>query len=934
MDKWQKHIARELAREGHNSKIFTDPLNRLVKGTDAGIYRLVPRMVVQVNNEQDVVAAINACRNTGTPLTFKAGGTSLSGQTVSDSVLIETGPGFNRYNILSEGNRINLQPGITGGLANTVLSRYYKKIGPSPASIASAKIGGIIGNNASGANYGIATNSYNTLEGLRIVLSDGSLLDSRDPGSRSKFAEQHPAIISGLCELRNRILSDPELHEKVRRKYLLKNTTGYGLNSLIDFDDPVDILWHLIIGSEGTLGFVSEAAYRTINNYPKSAAALVLLPDIREACRAISPLLGCKVTAAEMMDRNALLSVQNIPGIPEIIRNPAENTIALLIDTSAPDVDELNLQIDEIRKALKDVRLLVPLEFINDPKEYNRIWKVRKGLFTSAAATRPGGTSCLIEDIAFRPEMLADALVSLRELIQKYQYTSVMWGHLLDGNVHFTVMPDFRSPAEVDKYRRFMGDFVKLTVHDFDGSLKAEHGTGRNMAPFVLEEWGSSLYSVMKEIKQLLDPGNLLNPGVILNDDPQVHIKNLKQIPVANKLIDSCIECGFCENDCPSKNLTFTPRQRIVAYRELHRTLTVTDQQAYRRQLKRKFSYNVDKTCATDGLCAIACPVEINTGKLVKELRFEENGFLSRWIAGVVGNHLNKITALMRGLLRSLAVVQALTGTRFMKAAALFLHKITAGGIPLWNPYMPRAAGKLKLNGSITTGDLKVVYFPSCINRTFGGNEKNEAGTAQVTVNVMQKAGYHVIIPENVENLCCGMAFDSKGFVETGLQKARELETALMKASENGKFPVVCEMSPCLARMKETLSPELKLYEPVEFTLKFLVPRLNIRKLDRTVTVHSTCSSIKMGLTSDLVRLTEICCRRVVVPNDIGCCGWAGDRGFTVPELNASALAGLRSQIPEGVQHGYSTSRTCEIGLSLHSGIPYKSIMYLVDECT
>lgn len=939
MGKWERHIIKELAREGHTSAIFTDPLNRLVRGTDAGIYRLIPRMVVQVNNEVDVLAALKVTKNAGASVTFKAGGTSLSGQTVTDSILLETGPDYSRYSISSDGNRISLQPGITGGIANAALARYYKKIGPCPASILSAKIGGIIGNNASGANYGIASNSYNTLEGLRIVLADGSLLDSRDPGSRVKFAAEHRAIISGIVELRRKILSNKELIEKVKRKYLLKNTTGYGINSLVDFEDPIDILWHLMIGSEGTLGFVSEATYRTVNSYPKSAAALILLPDIREACKAIKPLLNCRVSAAEMMDRNALLSVRNLPGIPEFIKNPPENAVALLIDTSAANDDELRAQIAEIVAALKDIRMIYPLEFIRDLKEYNRIWKVRKGLFTSAAATRPGGTSCLIEDVAFRPEMLADALVSLRELIRRFNYSgSVMWGHLLDGNVHFVIMPDFRSQTEIDKYSRFMEDLVRLTAHDFDGSLKAEHGTGRNMAPFVREEWGSELYSIMKGIKQLLDPGNLLNPGVLLNDDPQLHLKNLKPIPVADENIDKCIECGFCESDCPSKDLTFTPRHRIVAYREMHRMSSTVDLRTYKRQIEKTFSYNVDDTCATDGLCALACPVEINTGKLVKELRFKKRGFVSRKIADALGNNMQTTTAVMRGLLRALSAVTSLTGERFMKQASLTLHKISGSTIPLWNPYMPYAAKKLRLSGSESiNGEYSVVYFPSCINRTFGiaaGYGKREPGAAQKTVELLQKAGYKVIIPGQSENLCCGMAFDSKGFIETGIKKARELEAALMKASDNGKIPVLCDMSPCLLRMKEVLSPDLRLYEPVEFTLQFLVPRLNFKKLDRTVAVHSTCSSVKMGLTDDLVRLAGMCCTKVVVPENVGCCGWAGDRGFSVPELSASALSNLRRTIPADVKEAYSTSRTCEIGLTLHSGITYKSILYLVDEAT
>ncbi|HLO57873.1 MAG TPA: FAD-binding and (Fe-S)-binding domain-containing protein [Bacteroidales bacterium] len=901
-------IAHELKKSGYASPVFTDPLYTLAKGTDAGLYRLIPKLVVQVNNEQEVLRVLELCRQARVAVTFKAGGTSLCGQTISDSVLIETGPSFNKYTIGHKGSEISLHPGITGGLANTVLNRFHKKIGPSPASIASAKIGGIIANNASGASYGIATNSYNTLKGLRIVMADGSILDSRDVISRNQFAAAHPEILNGLKRLSEKVKFNEKLHSFIRHKYVLKNTTGYGLNSLIDFDDPLDMLWHLAIGSEGTLGFISEATFNTVESHPFSAAALVFLPDIREACRAIIPLRNCEVSAAELMDRNALRSV-TLSGVKGIISELPETAVALLIDTSAPDKDILKEQATQITGVLKGIRTLYPVEFIYDPVEYSRIWKVRKGLFTSAAATRPPGTACLIEDVAFSAEVLGDAVVTLRQLISDFNYAgSVMWGHLLDGNVHFVIMPDFRKPDEVEKYRQFMEKLADLVVNDFDGSLKAEHGTGRNMAPFVEKEWGPGLYGVMKNIKKILDPSNMLNPGVILNYDPAIHIKNIKLFPVVHETIDQCIECGFCENDCPSKNLTLTPRQRIVAYREISSGHPLNS-----RLMAKAFKYNGEQTCATDGLCGLACPVEINTGKLIKDLRFNSHGALANFTADTVSKHIAFASSLVRSALN---------------AAALF-H------IPLLKGLMPH--GRHKISHKSKESELKVVYFPTCINRSMGKSSdygRDQLALVEKTINLLEKAGYEVILPAGLDNLCCGMAFESKGFFSQAKKKADELEKALLEASRGGQIPVYCDMSPCLFHMKETLSPKLKMYEPVQFILEFLVPRLTFSKLSKRVAIHSTCSTIKMGIGPELVKLASMCCIEGVVPDDIGCCGWAGDRGFTKPELNKSALSTLRIKIPEDIKEGYSTSRTCEIGLSLHSGITYKSIVYLVDEAT
>jgi D-lactate dehydrogenase len=560
-------------------------------------------------------------------------------------------------------------------------------------------------------------------------------------------------------------------------------------------------------------------------------------------------------------------------------------------------------------------------------------------LFPSAAASRPKGTACIIEDIAFRAEVLGDALVELKKLLETYSYDGyVIWGHLLDGNIHFVIMPDFNDSSGLDKYRRFMDDLVQLVIDRFDGSLKAEHGTGRNMAPFVRKEWGAEIYNVMKRIKDILDPSHLLNPGVIINGDPQVHLKNLKPLPVAHDLIDACIECGFCEINCPSRDITLTPRQRIVTYREMHRLSAEGNDVKRLTQLKQAYNYHGEATCATDGLCELACPVDINTGKLIKDLRFNMHSPAGNRVAWRVAGNMGFVIKSARIALTVVGFIHKFIGTKIMSALSTLLFKATGGRIPLWNPRMPHGGPPEKsyVNNQMEDQRDTVVYFPTCINRAMGKSADygREMTVVEKTKSLLEKAGFRVVFPQGLKNLCCGMAFDSKGFKEQGMRKARELDQALQKASLNGKYPVYCDMSPCLLRMRETLSSNLKLYEPVEFILEYFPGRLQFNPVDRRVTIHTTCSSTKMELGDKFRQLAEMCAAEVIVPDEVGCCGWAGDRGFTHPELNASALKPLKRQLPEDVREGYSTSRTCEIGLSLHSGITYKSIVYLVDEAT
>lgn len=929
------HLTKLFPKE----QVFTDELSRLTKGTDASLYRLVPKAVVKVNSEKEVIRLLQFCNKENVPVTFKAAGTSLSGQTISDSVLMEIGQGFEFSAITDNGHTATFGVGLTGTAANRMLQRYGRKLGPKPASINSAKIGGIIANNASGSSYGIRYNSYNTVKSMRIIFADGSLLDTADSDSCRAFMESHPALIEQITQLHREATENESIRTRIENKFQLKNTCGYGVNSLVDFSDPIQIIQHLMIGSEGTLGFVSQATFETVHDAPLKATVMLYFANLRDVSDTIIPLRSCSVSAAELMDRNALRAVEDQPGMPSELKSLPENAAALLIDTSADDEETLRAQMREIESKLAHIQTLYPIQFTTDKHLYNLYWNVRNGLFTSAAASRPKNTASIIEDVAFKGEILGNALTDVRELLVETGYAdAVMWGHLLDGNVHFTVFPNVNTPEGVDKYARFMHELCELVAVKHNGSLKAEHGTGRNMAPFVEKEWGSDVYGLMKRIKSAFDPKNVLNPGVVINSDADVFIKNFKNLPTANPLIDKCIECGFCEVNCPSKNLTLTPRQRIVAFRRLAELADNNSDKKTRKKWAKEMSYEFNETCATDGLCAIACPVGIDTGKLVKEVRWKENGKFANTIADSIANNMGGLTSMLRGLMKMPHSIAKTAGYNQMESVAKGLYKMGDGVFPLWTRYTP--SGSKKIERNIFPGENAdapmAVYFPSCITRAMGGpsygyDEKEDV--PQKMLSLLRKANYTVIIPEEKDKLCCGMAFSSKGFRKQAQQKENELNEALLKASRNGELPIVCDTSPCLLHMRETLDPRLKLYDQVEFIHDFLIDRLTFQKQPVSVAIHTTCSSTKMHLEEKLFKVASLCAEKVIVPENVSCCGWAGDRGFFYPELNNSALAPLKNAIGNATE-GYSNSRTCEIGLSINSGIAYKSLVYLVDKAT
>ncbi len=929
-----KILFQQLTAVIDSKRIFHDPLHTLAFGTDASFYRLIPKMVIKAKDEQEVSLILKKSSQLSIPVTFRAAGTSLSGQAISDSVLVIAGNHWKKFQITEDGLKIKLQPGLTGARVNALLAPYGRKIGPDPASVNAAMIGGIAANNASGMCCGTAENSYKTLADMRIIFADGSLLDTADQESKAQFRQTHPQLIKGITEMTAAVKDNTVLADRITRKYKMKNTTGYSLNALVDFSDPFDIIEHLMIGSEGTLGFIAEISYKTVVEHPFRASSLMIFPDIEKACNAVSLLKSAPVSAVELIDRASLRSVENQDGMPGYLKTLTPDACAILVETRALVYERLKQQITTIRDTVQSIPTEIPIQFTAVPKEYEQLWKIRKGMFPSVGAIRKTGTTVIIEDVAFPVPRLAEATLDLHRLFRKWGYTeAVLFGHALEGNLHFVFTQDFGSEREVERYRQFMADVAELVVSKYDGSLKAEHGTGRNMAPFVEMEWGKEAFELMKQIKTLFDPQNLLNPGVIINGDPEAHLKNLKPIPAASEKIDKCIECGFCEPSCVSAELTLTPRQRIVVYREMASLKKSGHEPHILASLITNFKYNGNETCATDGLCATSCPVKIDTGKLIKTLRSHEIGSGQRgalWIADRMGG----VTGFARTALSVVGVFHSILGTPIMKAISGGLRSLSGNRIPLWNPYMPLGALKVDTDqGFKSETGRKVVYFPSCINRAMGVSKEHrrEQQLTGKMVQLLNKGGYEVIYPENLNQLCCGMAFSSKGYSEAGIKKSKELEAALIKASEDGTYPVLCDMSPCLFTMREHMEGSLHLYEPVEFIIEHLLPHLKITPLQETITVFPVCSMKKMGLEDKLVELAQKCSTRVVVPQT-NCCGFAGDRGFSFPELNRHGLRDLKIQLPEEIRHGYSTSRTCEIGLSLHSGISHQSIVYLVDQ--
>ena len=938
-------LVSDLGRLLAPERVLSRPIDLLGRSVDASIYRLIPRAVVRPRDVGEVRALLEYARTHGRHLTFRAAGTSLSGQAVTDDILVELAPFWKGVRVLDGGARVWCQPGVVGGYVNRLLAPLHRRIGPDPASIDAAMMGGIVANNSSGMCCGVAQNTYHTLRSMVLVLADGTVVDTSRADADAALRRDRPPVHAGLARLRDAVRADAALAEKIRRKFARKNTTAYSLNAFLDHDAPAEILARLMIGSEGTLGFVAEVTLETVPEPPARATALLFFADLAGAGAAVAPLVAAGAAALEIMDAGSLRSQAEDRSYPFAI---GDGTAALLIEFREADAGALEAAVARGRAALASAGLLAAPEFTSDAAERDRHWRLRKGLFPSVGGMRPPGTAVVIEDVVVPVERLAEAVGDLQVLFERHRFPeAIVFGHARDGNLHFVFAQDFQDPAAVARYAGLMRDVVDLVVGKYDGAIKAEHGSGRNMAPFVRDEWGPAAYERMREVKRLLDPDGILNPGVVLNDDPEVHLKDLKPLPPISPLADRCIECGFCEPRCPSRDLTLTPRQRIVVTREVVRlgALGTREAREWRDALVADFAYEGDATCARDSMCQTSCPVKIDTGALVKEMRAAGQSGLARALASMMAGNYGAVAAAARAGLRTAALVRALPGGGpLVSVLTAILHRAAPAVVPHVRADMPLPAPAPSLPAPRPgRGRRAVVYFPSCLTRILGRLPGESASPlAPAMLDVLEAAGLDASYPAGVAGLCCGMPFASKAFASPARRAAARTAEALWTASAQGRDTVVTDASPCAGTLRDLAMTHLlqdgrriRVLDFPSFWASEVLPAMaEPRRRAGRVVLHPTCTLVKMGGLPDLVRVARAHAADVMVPAGAECCGFAGDRGFLVPELTASATARESAEVrAAGPDPGlYSTCRTCEIGMSRGVGREYRSLVHLVRE--
>ena len=925
-------------------------IDRIAYANDASYFRLVPQAVVQPNSISEIQSLFKFTQRHKIPMTFRAAGTSLSGQAVTDGILVDISKHWDKYSIEDDAKHIRFQPGIIGGFLNTVLKPYHRRIGPDPASIDVCMMGGILANNSSGMCCGVTENSYQTIHSMTFVLPNGFTLNTASPNAGQIFENEQPQIANGLLELKQRIINSiteykgEKLAAKIRRRYQMKNNNGYLLNAFLDFDSPFDILTHLLIGSEGTLGFIAEAVFHTLPDYAYKYTGQMYFKNVRDAAAAIAPIRQSGARAAEIMDRESLRSVEHLPGAPEILKQLPEGATAILVEYQAEDAESISRYGKEAERVIKSLKLIHDVQFTNDPAAQAALWKPRKGIIPSVGAMRPPGTISVNEDVAFPIEYLADAVTDLRQLFNDFGYhKGAIFGHAKDGNLHFLVNQAFDTEEQINHFDKFLRGMVGIVSGKYDGSLKAEHGTGRNMAPFVETEWGAEAYAIMRDLKSLLDPDNMLNPNVVINNNPQAHVTHLKSLTLVSPLIDKCIECGFCESKCPSRWLTLTPRQRIVVQRELASIRLAASSSPELDSISNDFIYTGIDTCALDGLCGTACPVGINTGDYIKHLRTEAvtNEKTALWLAD---NFSVAEGAIGVGVTLG-HTAEKIIGANGVASVLKAAEKISYSTLPKWNNSIPSHT-HFRAERSASAVEAQFIYFPSCISRQLGTPKSpitNHKSLTETFIAIANRANINLLIPSDVTGHCCGMPFASKGYKQAYQATIHKTLMQMWEWSEQGKYPIIIDTTSCthtlrtcgddLTKEDKEIWNQLTILDGVEFLHDHVLPKLELHPADEDVILHPNCSLRKLGLDGKMLSIAKQCARSAHVPLNLGCCAFAGDRGLLYPELTASATEKETTEVNARDYDGYYSSNiTCEIGMSEATGKDYVSIVYLVEK--
>lgn len=945
--KSSEQIERDL-RQLIRGDVRFDDVTRTLFATAACIYRIMPLGVVSPRDEDDVIRLVRYCNEERISVIGRGGGSSLAGQAVGEGIVID----FKRYmhsivRIDPERNRITTQPGIIFAEMNKALAAHGKFFAPDPSSGDFCVVGGMLGTNAAGAHtlkYG--TTKDHVLE-LSTVLHNGERVILKQ---HHRNSEEFRALVArdseeariyrqliDLLEPNRRLIAD-------RTPNLSKNSCGYNLREALS-NDSVD-LTKVLVGSEGTLGLVTEAVLHLEDIPPVRGCTLAYCDDWRKASEAVVEVNRLAPSACEVMDRTFIETVRLAkPNLRHLLLPDTE--ALLLIEFEAQTHAELEAKVFGAAQTLKEKTKLV-FEALPafDAKDQKQIWAVRKAalpiLYKADPRRKPMN---FIDDAAVEPLKLWSYIFGLREIFKRYRVDAVLYGHAGNGNIHVNPMMDPHSAHFIDQLKGMSDEAFELAIK-LGGTISAEHGDGILRAPYVRRQVHDDFYELLVRTKRIFDPYGILNPGKIITELTHIPTHNLRftneYLPTQTHFaepewrmeIEKCHGCGACQNYCPVAKATHWEESSARAKANL--LMAVIRGEIDPTRLETDELKTVADLCFNCKLCLTECPTAVDVPKLaIAARRFyvERHGMpMKNWMLGkaeltsTLGAILPGVTNFMNHNSLNRALLEAAIGIDKRREMPAFTRPFEVGrGAVTVRPGM--------------SARQKVLYFPGCFARF-----NDPRGEAEATVAVLEKNNCEVHIPDQK---CCSIALFTMGAGEAARADVEFNVRTFLPLVEAG-FVIVASAPSCGLAIKEDWVPLLHTDAAKKIAAnscdvhQFLWKlhqegKLNTHfgTLDYELVYHNACHLKTQGVESEPIQLMRLIPGVTIREIQDSCCGIAGTFGFKKENFDLSMEIGrpLFEEIKKtGVKTVATSCGTCNIQVKQGTQVEVIHTMRILQE--
>ena len=906
-------LQREL-ESAIDGEVRFDKVSRALYSTDASVYQIEPLGVVIPRSAEAVVQAVDIAARHGVPITPRGGGTSQAGQSIGSGLVLDTSKCLNRILEINPDDKwARVEPGVVLDELNAALRPHQLRFAPDVSSASRATVGGMMANNSSGARSVLYGKTLDHVIEQRVVLSDGALAHFR-PLDAAHFAV---AAAGDSIEARA-YRAIPQLGathaREIERRFpkVLRRVGGYNLDAFVDPSRPVD-LTRIIVGSEGTLGFIVDARLKLVPLPAQKAVLTVEFDHLLDALAATPIILEHGPSAVEVMDDFILSHAKSHPRLEQQRRVmlSADGSALLCVEFYGDHIDQVIDRMENVERDLQHPRPRM-VRRILDAAAQQAIWSFREAaLGLSTAMKTDDKAISFVEDTAVAPEKLRDYIERFVAIVQRHGTRAGVYAHASVGCLHVRPVINLKTADGVAKFEAIAHEVADLVL-EFGGALSGEHGDGLVRGAFNEQMFGSELYQAFRQVKKTFDPDGLFNPGRIVDTPPITsHLRygagyatpspmtffDFSDHDGFGRAVEMCSGVGLCRKTregtmCPSYMVT---REEAHSTRGRANTLRLAmSGQLGEAKLSDAGVHDVLDLCLECRACKSECPVGVDMAR-----------FKSEFLSGYWDRHGLSLAALGFGSAHTAAAwgsrLAPLSNTLADTAIAKWIIEKTIGvdrrrTLPKWTRNTLRKRSKSKGNGALLFAD------------TFTDYSDPEIGLA--AIDVMKAAG---IPTEVAPNVCCGRPLISQGRLSEARQLAAANVHALYDAAERGQAIVFVEPS-CLSAVRED-APDLlrgELQQRARVIAKQSVlfeeflesacaagrATLNLKPGPTDVLLHPHCHQRSMGLAAPAKALLSRIPSATVTDLDAGCCGMAGSFGYTRDHYDISRAIGERKLLP------------------------------------